>query len=572
MGDIFMEKNKYQGFSTAIYCPVYSFYLLDDINKFDREFDSLLNKVHIDKVYIETHRSGYLIDKVKILNIKKYFEDKGLKTSGGITTTTKRLNGFGTFCYTNKGDREKLKKIVVETASIFDEIILDDFFFNNCKCQSCFNAKGEKTFSQFRQELMREVSENLILKPAKEINPNCKVIIKFPNWYEDYENLGYNLKQERGIFDFIYTGTETRSSDYTEQHLPKYSGYFLTRYLDNVAPERNMGGWFDPFNSELSDYATQAEFTLLAKAKEVTLYSLADLLRPEYSYFAPIVGQSFENLNKIYDNISTPTGTATYVPLGSSGENYLHGYFGMLGVPLEPYPSYPFNRKNIFLTKSAAADDNILEKIMQSLRNGGNITITSGLLEIIQKGEFEKIANIKVTNKRIHTNDFSISDNHGIEQKGSFISREFITLPIIEAFTNDTWKLANANGKENNIPLVLTTDILNGRLNIIAVPDDFGELYFLPKEVLKIIRKTINSDSIDIEAESKIVFFTYDNGYMAIKSFNKFSTDITITVDKSGAKFENLLNNEIFLGVQSDKKTVFKMSIMPQVCYFIKLI
>jgi hypothetical protein len=39
------------------------------------------------------------------------------------------------------------------------------------------------------------------MKPAKEANPNCKVIIKYPNWAESYQESGYNPIVQKDIFD-----------------------------------------------------------------------------------------------------------------------------------------------------------------------------------------------------------------------------------------------------------------------------------------------------------------------------------------------------------------------------------
>ena len=70
------------------------------------------------------------------------------------------------------GEIRPVNPFVGETAaSMFDEILLDDFFFTNCKCESCIAAKGDKSWRQFRVELMRDAAKNLLVEPAKKINP-----------------------------------------------------------------------------------------------------------------------------------------------------------------------------------------------------------------------------------------------------------------------------------------------------------------------------------------------------------------------------------------------------------------
>jgi hypothetical protein len=64
-----------------------------------------------------------------------------------LPITVNERNRFETYCYTNPEHRKKLKEVVEYTARLFDEIILDDFFFTNCKCESCIQAKGEKSWT-----------------------------------------------------------------------------------------------------------------------------------------------------------------------------------------------------------------------------------------------------------------------------------------------------------------------------------------------------------------------------------------------------------------------------------------
>jgi hypothetical protein len=85
------------------------------------------------------------------------------------------------------------------------------------------------------------------MKPAKEVNPNCRVIIKYPNWSESYQESGYSPAVQKDIFDAVYSGAETRDTRRSDQHLPKYCSYSIVRLMENYAPGRNGGGWFDPY-------------------------------------------------------------------------------------------------------------------------------------------------------------------------------------------------------------------------------------------------------------------------------------------------------------------------------------
>ena len=105
-----------------------------------------------------------------------------------------------------------------------------------------------------------------------------KIVIKYPNWYEHFQGLGFNLEEEPKYFDGIYTGTETRSAISSDQHLQAYLGYNVFRYYENIKPGGNGGGWVDPFASDHYDrYAEQLWITAFAKAPEITLFDFSHL-------------------------------------------------------------------------------------------------------------------------------------------------------------------------------------------------------------------------------------------------------------------------------------------------------
>ena len=128
---------------------------------------------------------------------------------------------------------------------------------------------------------MDDAAENLIVKPAKAVNPKVKMVIKFPNWYEHFQGLGYDLDKEPKMFDGIYTGTETRDPVITDQHLQQYESYEIIRYFENIAPGRNGGGWVDTYSLRYIDrYAEQLWDTMFAKAPQMMLFEWSAMRRP----------------------------------------------------------------------------------------------------------------------------------------------------------------------------------------------------------------------------------------------------------------------------------------------------
>ena len=271
----------YQNFKVAVYVRAQEVQQMNEPNWLKENWDIISQQVKVDKVYLETHRDIVLVDEETITKAKKFFENKGVKVAGGITYTIMERNRFQTFCYTKPELRQKVKEIAEYTARLFDEVILDDFFFTNCKCESCIKAKGNKSWTQFRLELMEEAARELVIKPAKAVNPKVKMVIKYPNWYEHFQGLGYNFEAEPKLFDGIYTGTETRDPVYSDQHLQQYQSYLIFRYLENIKPGGNGGGWVDTGGMRYMDrYAEQLWLTLFAKAPEITLFDFRQMLRP----------------------------------------------------------------------------------------------------------------------------------------------------------------------------------------------------------------------------------------------------------------------------------------------------
>jgi len=237
------QNRGYNNFKVAVYARAYEVRQMDKAEWIEPIWNEISSQVHVDKIYLETHRDLIIVDEKTVETAKKFFNSRGIKTAGGITLTVNEMNRFETFCYTNPEHRKKVREIVEFTAKHFDEIILDDFFFTNCKCELCINAKGNKSWTDYRLGLMTEAAQSLVIGPAKAVNPKVKVVIKYPNWYEHFQGLGFNLETEPKMFDGIYTGTETRDPDAPGQHLQQYLGYFIFRYFENLKPGGNGGGW-----------------------------------------------------------------------------------------------------------------------------------------------------------------------------------------------------------------------------------------------------------------------------------------------------------------------------------------
>lgn len=562
-----LAKDNYKNFKLAVYCPARDMQRMADLNWLEKNYNLLDKYIDIDKVYLETYRGKTMVEKETMLKAKKFFEDRGVQTSGGITYVWKSARQFESFCYTDPEHRKKIQEIAEYTASQFDEIMLDDFFFTNCKCELCIKAKGDKSWTAFRLDQMEEVSKNLVIKPAKKVNPDVKMIIKYPNWYDHFQYTGYHLEEQPKLFDMIYTGTETRDPVYTHQHLQAYESYAIMRYFENIAPGRNGGGWVDPYSRRYLDrYAEQICLTMFAKARELTLYCFGALLESvlqedgsskPLSVVAPVAGYSLEKIDSFFDKLGEPVGIKSYKPFHSSGEDFLPNYIGMLGIPMDITPEFPYDEDIIFLTEQASFDKNIIEKIKGQLIKGKDVAITSGLYRVLQGKGIEDIVELEYTDKKALVHRF-------YNWRDVYTSENDILIPQIRYATNDSWELITALDNGVGYPILHQASYANGKLYVLTIPDNFGELYEFPKEILTAIKRVLMKNFfVYTESPSKVSLFVYDNNTFIIHSFKEHNTDVKIILDEKFNKLVDMLSNQEIRGYKEKNKIVFDIGIWP---------
>ncbi|MCQ2080218.1 MAG: hypothetical protein MJZ11_01080 [Lachnospiraceae bacterium] len=561
----------YKNFNVAVYMPVHDVLgALEDLGKFSEILAHLTDNVNIGRVYIENYRSQQFATKEQLIEMKKFFEARNIACSGGITTCDDdKRRGFASLCYSNVTHRNILESSVQDLAEVFDEIIFDDFYFLNCRCEDCIRAKGNKTWSQFRLDQKKEATENLVIKIAHKANPDCNVIVKYPQWFESFNETGYDLKIDTDLFDSIYTGTETRNPNYAQQHLPKYLSYFIMRYFDSVAPDRNLGGWFDPYECtyNLSSYLEQGYLTLFGKAKEATLFCLSSLIYDStFRIFAPAVGEMFRELDSYLDKLGNPVGLAAYRPHNGRGEDNVHSYLGMCGIPFEPSINYDDEAKAMFLAEGASYDDDIVNKMKKSLHNGADVIVTSGFVR--RMGEkFEEFANVTYSSRKALVNKFADSKDHGLSISGSYESSETIIIPQMDCYTNDVWTLAAAYGTQNNFPVVLRWCYDKGRVCVVVIPDNMGDLYHYPNRVLNVIRGLAeNSLEVSISAPALVQLFLYDNDVAIVRSDLDYCENVTLNLPSDIVGAKDLVSGKMYKAVASR----ITFNAMPNVNYVFK--
>ncbi|NOZ57477.1 MAG: hypothetical protein GXO73_11905, partial [Calditrichaeota bacterium] len=337
------------------------------------------------------------------------------------------------------------------------------------------------------------------------------------------------------IFDGIYTGTETRDPVYTHQNLQPYQSYSIFRFLSNVAPGKNGGGWVDPLRrGTLDRYAQQLRLTLLAGAKEITLFHWHGLFRPvgnQTSFLSdliPVAGATFEEMDRICGNLQGPTGLLAYKPLHSSGEEFLPSYLGMLGIPLELSDRIPPGARQVLFTASAADDPQVLDRFREILARGGEVIVTSGLVKRLKQRGIEEFLNARVEEPVFveRTTDLSFRE--------VFRTAKLLEVPRVVAPTNDAWpEVLGVTRAGTAVPLLTRTNYRSGTVWLLTVPVDFAEWYFLPRETLAQVKQFLLAEQpVVLDAPAKVSLFLFDSGVAAVQSFLEHSTRVRLLFAK----------------------------------------
>ncbi|HAO80964.1 MAG TPA: hypothetical protein DCQ92_18745 [Verrucomicrobia subdivision 3 bacterium] len=562
----------YTNFDVAIYIPVSVVQSFENPQKLADDWARISRQLKVDKVYIEVQRDRRLADDQLLEQVKKFFLDHGVRVAGGMALSDGGIGGqFKSFCYTDPKDRAFVKNAAELAARHFDEVIQDDFFFNTTKNESDIAAKGEKSWTQFRLELMDEAAENLVVKPARAVNPKVKMVIKFPNWYEHFQGLGFDLDQEPKIFDGIYTGTETRDPVITDQHLQQYESYQIIRYFENIAPGRNGGGWVDTYSIRYLDrYAEQLWDTLFAKAREITLFEWSAMSRPipagdraaweklstSFNFdemvrgdseptIARVAGYSLEQADAFLGKLGRPIGIASYKPYQSTGEDFLHNYLGMIGIPVDLHPEFPTNANLVLLTESAKFDPQIVAKIKAQLVAGKSVVITSGLLRALQGKGIEDIVELRYTDRKILAHGFFSGFGAGNGVPLDQTNDLKILFPEIDFLTNDAWPIVRALAEGGTYPILLMDRYAKGVIYVWAIPENFSDLYLLPGALTGAIKNQImRGFPVRLDGPGQVALFAYDNNTFIVESYLPAETDVKVSVAGNFTQLKNLVTGE----------------------------
>ncbi len=550
-------------FSIYITAQAVNKLLADEVGR--REALSIFRCNGITKAYVEVYRGGLVIEKELLEEVKAFFLKNNIEVVGGIATVpgadfgVKQEGPLGWFNWQHPKTQKDLKEVMRMAAGVFDEFVVDDFLCTSDTSLISKEAKGTKTWSQYRMDLLTELSEEIFIKPAKEINPNITMIIKFPQWYDRFHLFGYDVGRGSSLYDKVWVGTESRGQ-YTQRFgfVQPYEGFVNYRWISDIAGAKMAGAWFDHGDCDKNDFIEQAWQTVLAGAKEIVFFNYFDFVKGHASHH--FVRSQFHQLADLAKYVANNPveGIAAYKPQYSDagGDLYLMDIIGMFGIPLLPHFQYPENALVILLPTQAAKDLDILKKIEKSLAKGATIVFTSGF--IANAKDSKKIAELAGIKYPVNINPVKaekILNNGKYEKITNGLDLE--TIPIL---TNGK-ALLNAEVDSRLIPFFIQSEHKSGSIFTInshtfsqADFDAVGEVLLCPKPLglleiptawVNTIRNAIISPlNYELLAPTRIVVQPIGKSDWMFHNYNQTKEDIIFI--KSNLSKTKLLN--VFTG------------------------
>ncbi len=528
--------------------------------KLQQEIDFFSRYMRLDKVYVEPFRDGVFASEEQLRLCKTVFERNGIRTEGGITTSLPDIDGqpkkqrlLNVLCYNDDAMMSALSRACALNAKVFDAFIIDDFYFTNCTCKTCRTEKEnynrehgitDGSWQAYRTHKMYEASLKYVIGPAKAVNPECKITIKYPNWMESYQETGYNPATQKDIFEYIYTGTETRDPFNTDQHLPRYLSFSLMRYMEDMAPGRNGGGWFDPFDCRMLDYyLEQAYLTAFSKPREMMLFCFQALLD---AINVPALGFMLDKLDDLLDKLGEPVGIPCYIPNASQGEDNVQDFLGMHGFPIVTTPHFKEASPVMLLTESSAFDTDIVTKLEKYIASGNKAIVTSGFVKATLDKGLMNLTSLRDRNRKATIDEFAAEPSRQYIWNRDF-SKKPVTIPVLEYRNNATWgALCKGLAEEESYTLLSLDTYGDGQMYTLVVPESFSDIKYYPNIILDRMRREFAVNGVYLSGDPMTSIFMYDNDSFVIYPYvdaNTRDSDVLVHV-KNAKTLTSLKSNE----------------------------
>lgn len=536
----------------------------------------LLREYGFTRVTIEVYRSGRIVPPEQLVRVRDYFQDHGFAVIGGIATTPGGEVGvhqegpLGWYNWQNPKTRRDLEAVMRVVAPIFDVFVIDDFLCTGDVSDESKQAKGDRSWTQYRCELMAQVGQDVFIAPAKEENPNITMIVKFPQWYDRFHLFGYPVARHAAQFDRVWVGTETRGAR-TQRFgfVQPYEAFINYRWIASVAPDKTECAWFDHGDCDALDFVDQAYQSVLAGARVLSVFNYSDVVRGHRG--DTLLAQEYDHLADLGAAVRHDPvwGVQAYKPVGSDagGDLYLMDFVGMLGVPLVPTAHFPHEAEVVLLPTQAASDPSILKKMQEYLAQGGRLIMTAGFVSRVPGADeiagLEPVILYHLTAREIVLDGEEVPVRHGLDLAAALKPKDAKT--VLEAVsakgripfltqspteTGDVWVL--------NCHTFSQTDF-DAVGEVLLAPRPLG-LLELPETAANRLRGVFCDPlGITMHAPTRVTLQPLGEHGFFIQNYNEDSAAVSLTPRRNG---NGITYRERFTGnslVPSDNRMRFEI-------------
>lgn len=529
---------------------------VDGVQSWPADSESLQKKVrrlkdlNIEKVILEVFRSGQIATVEQLRTARDFLQGQGFQVRGGIATVPGKNFGVPQqgkltwFNWQNPKTGQDLETLMQSVSPLFEEFVVDDFLCTGDEGSDSVAARQERSWSQYRMDLLVDAARRFLIRPARTANPKIRMIIKFPQWYDRFHLFGYDVLRQPSQFDEVWIGTETRGQ-YTQRYgfVQPYEGFISYRWMRSLVGEKLNAGWFDHGDCDALDFLEQAYQTTLGGATEIILFNFNDIEREHPG--GSLLKQHTPVLRELAREVSRHPvqGITAYKPADSDagGDLYLMDYIGMMGIALIPSAHFPDKERTVFLPTQAAKDSRILPQLEAMMDRQPIVLMTSGFLaESVDGRKIARWAGVKLPDRPVRTRAEKVYVGKNLQEIPHLLDLAM----DLELDGATPLLIASAAGKK--IPFLTRKEskgcgfyVLNSHTfsqsdfdavgEVLLCPRQLG-LLEVPQEWADVLRQVFHQRlGVHMEAPTRITMQPLSDGSLFLNNYNQTPTTLLLS-------------------------------------------
>jgi hypothetical protein len=151
------------------------------------------------------------------------------------------------------------------------------------------------------------------------------------------------------------------------------------------------------------------------------------------------------------------------------------------------------------------------------------------------------------------------------------IDQPAIVFPELTFYTNDSWPIIRGVANAKGFPILLVNRYSKGVFYVLNIPDNFGDLYDLPRPAITAIKEfLLTSFPVRIDADDRVSLFAYDNKTFIVQSYRDDDTSVAIAVHGSDAQLREVTSKALLPKRkdltpvrQNDPHSIFEATVPP---------